>query len=407
MKLTFVTDVDAAKYDEFVLQHPQCNVLQSPAWAQVKAEWDSILTALVDEGGNILVAGLVLKRALPLGYSFWYVPHGPIGDYSNEQVMQAYLRGLGNYAKKSRAIAVRIDPPVVVKQGTKADFPETYAPHTATIRAMIESVGFAHRGFVTGLHESLQPRFQTATVRPQGVSDVLTAMPKRTRTQYRQAVRRQAEVYRGANENLDEFLKVIHATEEEKGISLRSGAYYERILDAYDDDAYLMLCTLNIVKAIEVFNTEIDELTQRLDAIDEKSKNKRHELSEQIASRKKSLAEMEERHEIDGDQVTLAGCLAVGYGTGFEILYAGTNRDYATIPAQDLVWVDTLQLAFDGGANYASLGGVDGSLDDSLLTFKSRFNAEIFEKIGEFDLVNNKPLYAAFDWLMTRRSNDD
>ena len=57
-----------------------------------------------------------------------------------------------------------------------------------------------------------------------------------------------------------------------------------------------MLCTLNIVKAIEVFNTEIDELTQRLDAIDEKSKNKRHELSEQIASRKKSLAEMEERH---------------------------------------------------------------------------------------------------------------
>ena len=96
----------------------------------------------------------------------------------------------------------------------------------------------------------------------------------------------------------------------------------------------------------------------------------------------------------------------MGYGTGFEILYAGTNRDYATIPAQDLVWVDTLQLAFDGGANYASLGGVDGSLDDSLLTFKSRFNAVIFEKIGEFDLVVNKPIYAAFDWYMKRKSNE-
>lgn len=405
MKLTFETDVDRRKYEDFVRSHPQCNVLQSPAWAEVKAEWDSTLTALVDERGDILIAALVLKRSLPLGYSFWYVPHGPIGDYSNEPVIQGFLQALGNYAKKSRAIAVRIDPPVVVNRGPKEAFPEERTPEAAVVRQTIEGAGFKHRGFVTGLHESLQPRFQTATLRPGDATDMLSAMPKRTRNYYRQALRRQAEVARGGMHDLDEFLKVIEATEEEKGISLRSRGYYERILNAYGDDAYLMLCKLDIARAIEVFNTEIAELNEQLEAVEEKAKKKRHQLSEQIASRKKSLAEMEERHRDDGDVVTLAGCLAVGYGTGFELLYAGTNRDYGTIPAQDLLWVETLQLAFAGGADYVSLGGVDGTLDDSLLSFKSRFNAEIFEKIGEFDLVINRPIYAAFEWLMARRLN--
>lgn len=406
MKLTFVTDVDAAKYDEFVTQHPQCNLLQSSTWADVKAEWRSTLTAVEDADGNIVVAGLVLKRPLPLGYSFWYVPHGPIGDYENVPVMQAYLRGLGNYAKKSRAIAVRIDPPVPVKQGVREDFPQEYGPEATALRESIEAAGFRHRGFFTGLHQTLQPRFMTAMLRPDDASDILKTMPRRTRDFYKRARQRQADVYRGTIADLDKFLSVIHATEEEKDITLRPRAYYERIMNAYGDDAVLILSNLDIKNAIEEYTTRIADLAEQLEATDENAKNKRRQLTDQIKSRKKRLQEMEECHEIDGDEVTLAGCLSVSYGRGFEMLYAGTNRDYGTITAQDLVWVETLQHAFDGGADYVSLGGVDGSLEDSLLEFKSRFNAVIFEKIGEFDLVVNKPIYAAFDWYMKRKSNE-
>lgn len=91
-------------------------------------------------------------------------------------------------------------------------------------------------------------------LRPQDASDVLKSNAKAHPNAVPSGGRRQAEAYRGTREDLDEFLKVIHATEEEKWFR-SARAYYERILDSYGDDAYLMLCTLNISKAIDVFKT--------------------------------------------------------------------------------------------------------------------------------------------------------
>lgn len=49
-------EVPREEYDAFVAGHPLCNVLQSPAWAEVKG-WGHALTGVRDESGALVAAG--------------------------------------------------------------------------------------------------------------------------------------------------------------------------------------------------------------------------------------------------------------------------------------------------------------------------------------------------------------
>ena len=52
-------------------------------------------------------------RRLPLGRSFWYVPHGPVMDYDHPKAaerLRAVAIGLREAARRDRAIAVKLEP---------------------------------------------------------------------------------------------------------------------------------------------------------------------------------------------------------------------------------------------------------------------------------------------------------
>ena len=57
----------------------------------------------------------------------------------------------------------------------------------------------------------------------------------------------------------------------------------------------------------------------------------------------------------------------------------------------------------DKFCDYCDLGGIDGSFEDHLSTFKSKFNPNVLELVGEYDLIINKFWYKVFNMLMSIR----
>lgn len=399
--MKFVGSIDAQEYDAFVAAAVNGSVLQSAAWAKVKSGWEHSLTGLRDGAGNLVAAGLVLRRPLPLGLSFWYVPHGPVLDYGQPQILEAYLTGLTNFAKKFRAVAVRIDPPVAVKAGMLGELPDDYDPEALDVMRRIEGVGFAHRGFVSGMTDTLQPRVIPVTLAPEG--EFFAALPKKSRTMANNARNRYVDVTYGGAEVLDQFLDVITETEKEKDIRLRSRAYYEQILDAFGSDARIYIASLDIADALTKYRNAQAEARAELEGTPDNAKKKINRLTQEEQAAAKHIADLEERQKVDGNQVTLAGVLMVRFGPSAEMLYAGTNRNYGNIPAQHLMWVRALEDGFADGLANVSLGGVDGSLDDSLMRFKSRFIPTIMEKLGEFQKNLIPPVAWAIDRYLGRR----
>jgi lipid II:glycine glycyltransferase (peptidoglycan interpeptide bridge formation enzyme) len=64
-------------------------------------------------------------RPLPLGRSFWYVPHGPVLDYDDRgagERLRAVAIGLREAARAARAVAVKLEPRLELGSAATAHF---------------------------------------------------------------------------------------------------------------------------------------------------------------------------------------------------------------------------------------------------------------------------------------------
>ena len=437
-KYVLDTAVSATEYDAFVTAQPTCNVLQSSKWAKVKNTWGSKLTALRASDGTIVAAGLVLIRPIKFGYTMWYLPHGPILDgrlfltdvATNEDldasshgegsrssdmfwkvgrisstgttVLTEYLRQLAAEAKKTKCVMLKVDPPVAVEAAPLDELTHELAPEALAIQKVFEQCGYQHQGFTMHMHETIQPR-SFAIVPSPAEGQYEASLPKRTRTFARNARNRYVQVKNGTAGDLDEFMSVINATEQTKGIRLRDRAYFAHLMEIYGDDAHLALAYMRIDEALRAYEQSLHETLTKLNSVQGKSPKKEKALREEESRLNKRIAELKERQDIDGDYATLAGCLLIRHGKTGELLYAGTNRNFGNITAQELLWVEMLGDEFASGAATIGLGGIANSHDDTLTSFKARFNPIIVDKLGEFDYPVRKIMYPVLRWALSHR----
>ena len=379
--MKFLTDINNEKYTEFIKSHKHGNMMQAIEWSAIKNTWGAVRVAVSDDEDNIIAAAQVLTRK-----GLWYVPRGPILDYNNKELLGFFLTNLKKFAKTKQAKLVKLDIPIAVKDEKLADFKDVDVDRSNDeLIKTFKSYGYNHKGFSLDMSSTIQPRFNTVTKLEQPVPDLFS---KDTRRLIRDADKKFVEVRRCGKENLDDFLFALACTEKRKNISLRGREYFENLLDTFGDNALLYISYINVEKALKECHNRKENLEKEIEELGEKSPKKKRTLEEQVAGTDKLIAlfnglEIEDKSK---DQV-ISAAITIAYGNHAEIIYAGMNEDFAKLPAQYKVFSDTMKKAQEMGISEVSMGGIEGSLNDSLLGFKSKFSPNIVEYYGEFDLV--------------------
>ena len=379
--MKFLTDINNEKYTEFIKSHKHGNMMQAIEWSAIKNTWGAVRVAVSDDEGNIIAAAQVLTRK-----GLWYVPRGPILDYNNKELLGFFLTNLKKFAKTKQAKLVKLDIPIAVKDEKLANFKDVDVDRSNDeLIKTFKSYGYNHKGFSLDMSSTIQPRFNTVTKLEQPVPDLFS---KDTRRLIRDADKKFVEVRRCGKENLDDFLFALSCTEKRKNISLRGREYFENLLDTFGDNALLYISYINVEKALKECHNRKENLEKEIEELGEKSPKKKRTLEEQVAGTDKLIAlfnglEIEDKSK---DQV-ISAAITIAYGNHAEIIYAGMNEDFAKLPAQYKVFSDTMKKAQEMGISEVSMGGIEGSLNDSLLGFKSKFSPNIVEYYGEFDLV--------------------
>ena len=379
--MKFLTDINNEKYTEFIKSHKHGNMMQAIEWSAIKNTWGAVRVAVSDDEDNIIAAAQVLTRK-----GLWYVPRGPILDYNNKELLGFFLTNLKKFAKTKQAKLVKLDIPIAVKDEKLANFKDVDVDRSNDeLIKTFKSYGYNHKGFSLDMSSTIQPRFNTVTKLEQPVPDLFS---KDTRRLIRDADKKFVEVRRCGKENLDDFLFTLACTEKRKNISLRGREYFENLLDTFGDNALLYISYINVEKALKECHNRKENLEKEIEELGEKSPKKKRTLEEQVAGTDKLIAlfnglEIEDKSK---DQV-ISAAITIAYGNHAEIIYAGMNEDFAKLPAQYKVFSDTMKKAQEMGISEVSMGGIEGSLNDSLLGFKSKFSPNIVEYYGEFDLV--------------------
>ena len=379
--MKFLTDINNEKYTEFIKSHKHGNMMQAIEWSSIKNTWGAVRVAVSDDEDNIIAAAQVLTRK-----GLWYVPRGPILDYNNKELLGFFLTNLKKFAKTKQAKLVKLDIPIAVKDEKLANFKDVDVDRSNDeLIKTFKSYGYNHKGFSLDMSSTIQPRFNTVTKLEKPVPDLFS---KDTRRLIRDADKKFVEVRRCGKENLDDFLFALACTEKRKNISLRGREYFENLLDIFGDNALLYISYINVEKALKECHNRKENLEKEIEELGEKSPKKKRTLEEQVAGTDKLIAlfnglEIEDKSK---DQV-ISAAITIAYGNHAEIIYAGMNEDFAKLPAQYKVFSDTMKKAQEMGISEVSMGGIEGSLNDSLLGFKSKFSPNIVEYYGEFDLV--------------------
>lgn len=400
MKYVFKDNIKKEEYDDFVKNFPSTTFMQTSSWSLVKTAWESSFVGMYDNE-KLVCAAMILKRKLFLNKKLFYIPRGFVIDYKDKKLLESFTENLRDYAKKNGGIDIKIDPFICfsedniqnIRKNKGIEVRKSFTKDTKEIVSNLEKVGFVHGGYKREVNAYIQPRYTMAISLKDKDENLYEkealrrTFPKNTRN-YIGTYQEERGVEFSYSKNKDDvkyLISVLKETEKRQHISLRSENYFKNLMDSFPDNAVLFFAHVNIDKYIKFLEKDMKE-----------HENKKEFCLNQIEEAKKVKEKYGNRPLAGATIVMMPTC-----NNGIKIasfLYAGTNTNILpSLKITNGLMFYRLCYCLDNGCDYCDLGGVDGSLEDHLSTFKSKFNPNVLELVGEYDLVISKVWYGLFN----------
>ena len=154
----FSEDINKDEYESFILNNNYNHFMQSYDFGEIR-KYKHVIPHYVGlkKDGKLVAAALLLEKKLKLGYTYLYSPRGYVLDYNNLDIINVFTDEIKKYAKKMKAIFVKIDPAIkrhnLDQDGNIIDDNNNYA-----LINYLKKLGYKHLGFNKGF-EHEQPRF--------------------------------------------------------------------------------------------------------------------------------------------------------------------------------------------------------------------------------------------------------
>lgn len=219
--LTQTRITDPRAWNDIVRSLPYSHVLQSWEWGEFKQRYGWKAERLVFEKEGVVAAAQVLaRRARPLPLYLLYVPKGPLLDYRDRPLRQAVLEALVAYARKQRAIFIKIDPDVVVEDGLPGAGEATDDPLGLAFTGDLQAGGWRFSA------DQIQFRNTVQVDLAREEEALLAAMKQKTRYNVRLADRRGVRIRPGDSDDLEMLFWMYAETAERDDFLIRPLDYY-------------------------------------------------------------------------------------------------------------------------------------------------------------------------------------
>ena len=382
MAYKFVSDVSSEEYMSWLKTQDNYNITQTPMWAKIKTGWKSTLCLMYDDGTPIAGALLLIRKFAP-GIKMIYSPRGFVIDYSDKDAVEAFSNGVVGYAKKIGAYMVRIDPEIILSNNHN----NTTVVDIEGKQKMLnlQKFGFRHMGFEKDFHAYTQPRYnaEIALADDNGIPFSDETLAKTFDKKIRKFIGHYTDVrgiffeYDMGKNAVRRFAEISSHTEERQHIILRDEAYFNRIYEAFGDDNVIFFAKIDLDKLTVFLEDQIKNGNS--EAVDQAEKDL--ELARTLRIEK-------------GNIITMSALLTVKSNSTAYLLYSGFDDSiFPRFRTTNQLRFEAMRYFRNMGCKIFSLLGIHGDLNDSLSDFKMKFNPNVVEYAGEFELPVRKLRY--------------
>ncbi len=409
--MEFIENVDKNKYEKFASNHQKAHFMQSYYWGEVMKEKNFISHYVgIEENGELIATALLLQKKLLYGYSYFYCPRGYILDYNNLDLLKIFTNYIKKYAKKNKAIFVKIDPDIKLHD-LDVDG-NIIGNKNYKLIDYLKKLGYKNKGFNKSFVNE-QPRFTFRLNIDKDFDEIYKNIHPTTRKILNKKNQYNLNVYIGDESDLNCFYDTMKDTAIRENLKLTPLSYYTnfyKILNNHNmSDLYVVKVNINDLK--ETYKNKIENIKKEIISLSdskyknaEKRKNIEHVLNKQIEKLNKELNEME---HIKNKEITLSSIITVKYKDTVWTIHGGNSTLLRELNSNYLLYYTIIKDAYDQGYKKVDFFGTSGIANPDkndpiygIHLFKKRFGGEYTEFIGEYDLIVNPLLYFSYKKLL-------
>lgn len=388
----FIEAIELNQFQLFARTHPLGSIYQSVNWPDVKTEWTHDFVCVQDKD-QLIGGAMILFRPLSLGYKMAYIPRGPLLDYENQELIDFFFLHLKAYCKKRKVIVCKFDPNIVIYKGSASDIQSPLEARNHTLVQAIQHGQGVFQGYTTNMNDLIQPRFQCCFTFSEQWADTL---PKKTINKIHTSFNKGVSIEINPDHAVKTLAEMISYTEKRKNIFLRNENYFQTMVNSYQEDACILIAKLNHSAILVQLDAQRQEVQTLMNHLIDNAPKRLKQYTKQLEDLEIEIEKVKSQKTQDGDDVVISALLLLKNNTTCELLYSGLNENYRRYLAAYSLRYTAMKWAHEKGCTRFNFGGVQGSLDDGLFTFKSSFNPSIEVYIGEFDLPISPLLYPLF-----------
>ena len=234
--------------------------MQTPAWGDVKRDFDKCLCGIYKDGTLSGCAMLLIKK-FPFGAKYIYSPRGFAIDYNDIELLKEFVKGIRGYAISQKAYTVKIDPNILRHKLDKNGLVVEGGFNNEHIINNLTSLGFVHGGFSLNTNDYIQPRFNMCVSLvdednvPLSDEKLLGSFDRKARKYVGRYVKDRGysfEIFE-TPEQIGELARLVDVTAKRHSIILRNENYFKNMFSSFSktNDISLYFAKLNFDKLLE------------------------------------------------------------------------------------------------------------------------------------------------------------
>lgn len=385
------------EFMNFAQNHPLSNPFQTSNYAIFKGEDNFDYDYLgYYENSNLVAATLIIYKNITFTCKYAYAPRGFMIDFQNLNLLYNFVIELKKYLKKKKFIFLKIDPLLIVREYNPTTKQVIYQENL-NYKNTLEKLGF--KKLKDNLFfESQHPRFD-------GYVNLkkydFSKLNKNTRNKINNSLKKGLELIKGTREDLEiiyNFLK------KQNNLDFK---YYNDLYKAYSNDNLIDIFLVKI--DYETFmDSAKNSYEEELEKNSIYNENLKHNPTEKNLSKKmlsdkllikykNEIMEASRKYSDNELQKYIAGALVIKGKNTVNIIYSGYDKLYRHLNANYFLHYSLINYYKDN-YHYLGLNGLTGDFSPNnpyygLNEFKLGFKPQVYEYIGELDLIINDKAY--------------
>ncbi len=394
----FIREMTIDEFSKYAMTHFIGNYHQSISYALLKAEEGYEYEFICYDGDEIKAVALILYKKIGNMY-YGYAPRGFLIDYSNPILLEDFTTKIKEYYEKRGFAFIKINPEIAIAKLDKKTMNFEYNDNYGLIGNLINN---GYKKLKNNMNfEALLPRVN-AIVNLESFE--YKDLDKNTRNKIKKGFRKGLTLELVDQSKLDTLYEFI------KGKRNKSDFYYNDLYNVYSktDDVDIFLVKVDykkfLINSQNYYNYELMLNNSLNEALIHGNNttiiNKKMNSDKALLVYKNDIAEASKYLNSDVETY-VAGAVVIKHQNRITIQISGFDKSMDRFAPNYFLYY-TILMHYKDTYKYADLNGITADLSKDnyyygLNRFKLGFKPDVYEYIGEFDLIINQ---RAYDWLL-------